>query len=234
MEGMVELLAHGVADLSAAPLDFSRLPAFDAAVYEALRRVPAGETVTYGELAERVGRPGAARAVGRAMGDNPWPILVPCHRVVGADGKAGGFSAPGGTRHQGAHLDHRARAAQPRAPAVWQSAGRRASAGEAASLRRHESKSDRQRCGPVAPRASDGELHALRQRQGRAEVHRVGGAAHVGAPAVGAGFAAAAGLLLAAEGAADLGAGGADVDVGDAAVGAGDRRRTARPRACRW
>lgn len=94
--GIIDLLANGRADLSAAPLDMSTVNQFDAAVYQALRQVPAGETVTYGELAERVGRPGAARAIGKAMGDNPWPILVPCHRVVAADGKAGGFSAPGG------------------------------------------------------------------------------------------------------------------------------------------
>ena len=76
-------------------------------------------------------------------------------------------------------------------------------------------------------------LHALRQRQGRAVVDGVGGAAHIGLPGVGAGLAAAAGFLLAAEGAADLGAGRADVDVGDAAVGALAPRRSARPRAGR-
>src|SRR5215207_7378017 len=65
----------------------------------------------------------------------------------------------------------------------------------------------------------DVELHALRQRQGSAEIDRVGGPAHIGLPGVGAGLAAAAGLLLAAEGAADLGAGRADVAVGDAAIG---------------
>lgn len=94
--GVIELLASGDADLPEAPLDFAGLPAFDAAVYDALRRIPPGETITYGELAARVGHPGAARAVGKAMGDNPWPILIPCHRVVGADGRVGGFSAPGG------------------------------------------------------------------------------------------------------------------------------------------
>ena len=73
---------------------------------------------------------------------------------------------------------------------------------------------------PGSRACSDVEPDALGQRQGRAVVHGVGGAAHVGLPAVGAGLAAAAGLLLAAERAADLGARGADVDVGDAAVGA--------------
>jgi len=66
------------------------LSAFRRAVSRALRRVPYGRTVTYGELARRAGRPDAARAVGQAMARNPVPILVPCHRVVAADG-LGGF-----------------------------------------------------------------------------------------------------------------------------------------------
>jgi methylated-DNA-[protein]-cysteine S-methyltransferase len=69
---------------------------FEAAVLAAARRIPTGETRTYGEIAREVGSPGAARAVGRALGANPIPILIPCHRVLGADGKSGGFSAPGG------------------------------------------------------------------------------------------------------------------------------------------
>lgn len=64
---------------------------FQKAVWTALRRVPYGETISYGELARRVGRPDAARAVGRANGTNPVPIVVPCHRVIGADGSLTGY-----------------------------------------------------------------------------------------------------------------------------------------------
>ncbi|MEM8784579.1 MAG: methylated-DNA--[protein]-cysteine S-methyltransferase [Pseudomonadota bacterium] len=84
--------------LEALPLDESIITPFHASVYRALRRVPRGTTVTYGDLAKQVGEPGAARAIGVAMGRNPWPVIVPCHRVLAAGGKLGGFSAPGGTR----------------------------------------------------------------------------------------------------------------------------------------
>jgi methylated-DNA-[protein]-cysteine S-methyltransferase len=63
--------------------------AFQLEVWEQLRRIPFGTTITYGELARRVGRPGAARAVGQANGRNPLPIVVPCHRVVASDGLGG-------------------------------------------------------------------------------------------------------------------------------------------------
>ena len=76
-------------------VDLSELPAFTASVLEASRRIPYGATATYGELAQRLGKPGAARAVGQAMGRNPVPIVVPCHRVVGCSG-LGGFSADEG------------------------------------------------------------------------------------------------------------------------------------------
>jgi methylated-DNA-[protein]-cysteine S-methyltransferase len=76
--------------------DDARLPAFHRRVYDALRRVRPGETVGYGELAALAGSPGAARAVGQAVGKNPVPIVVPCHRVLAAGGKPGGFSAHGG------------------------------------------------------------------------------------------------------------------------------------------
>ena len=78
------------------PVDLSRAPAFARRVYLALRQVDPGKVVTYGELARRAGSPGAARAVGRAMAANPLPLLVPCHRVVAANGGLGGFSASGG------------------------------------------------------------------------------------------------------------------------------------------
>lgn len=67
------------------------------AIYAQLRQVPHGETLTYGELAKRAGYAGLAREIGEAMGKNPVPLIVPCHRVVAAGGKIGGFSAPGGS-----------------------------------------------------------------------------------------------------------------------------------------
>jgi len=79
-------------------LDDGALGAWDRAVYEAARRIPAGSTTTYGALAAGLGDPGQARAVGQALGRNPWPIVVPCHRITAAEGRMGGFSAPGGTR----------------------------------------------------------------------------------------------------------------------------------------
>jgi methylated-DNA-[protein]-cysteine S-methyltransferase len=76
------------------PLDLEgRGSAFERAVWEALRAIPHGRTRSYGEVASAIGRPGAARAVGAACGRNPLPILVPCHRVVGADGSLVGFSS---------------------------------------------------------------------------------------------------------------------------------------------
>ncbi len=84
------------ADLTTVPLDLSRVTAFAEKVYRELQRVPAGSTVTYGELARAVGSPGAPRAIGRAMATNPIPLFVPCHRVLASNGKPGGFSAYGG------------------------------------------------------------------------------------------------------------------------------------------
>lgn len=84
-------------DFADVPLDTEPLPPFFAQVYEALRRVPAGTTTTYGALGRKIsGTTGAARAVGVAMAKNPFALLVPCHRVVGSDGKLHGFSAHGG------------------------------------------------------------------------------------------------------------------------------------------
>ena len=71
-------------------------PPFSQAVWKTCAQIPRGETRTYGWIARRIGRPGAARAVGQALGKNPFAPAVPCHRVVGADGSLTGFSAPGG------------------------------------------------------------------------------------------------------------------------------------------
>lgn len=81
----------------ATPIDCRGLSPFRAEVYRALREVAAGQTVSYGELAKDMGAPGAARAIGRAMATNPFPLIVPCHRVLTSDGSVGGFSAPGGS-----------------------------------------------------------------------------------------------------------------------------------------
>jgi methylated-DNA-[protein]-cysteine S-methyltransferase len=77
-------------------LDREKVPPFARRVYEIARAIPPGATLTYGEIAARVGEPGAAREVGQAMGKNPFPIVVPCHRVLAAGGRIGGFSANGG------------------------------------------------------------------------------------------------------------------------------------------
>ena len=83
-------------DFADLALDWRAVSAFDRAVYAEARAIPRGETRTYGALAARLGDPGRAQAIGQALGRNPWPIVVPCHRITGADGKMGGFSAPGG------------------------------------------------------------------------------------------------------------------------------------------
>ena len=97
IDSIVALLAGEEAgDMSEVELDLRAVPEFNAAVYRVARTIPPGETLTYGEIAQRLGDPGAARAVGQALGANPIPIIVPCHRVLAAGGRAGGFSAPGG------------------------------------------------------------------------------------------------------------------------------------------
>ena len=73
-------------------LDLRQVTPFRRQVLEATVAVPCGQTVTYGELAERIGRPRAARAVGGAQATNPIPIIIPCHRVVGSDGSLTGYS----------------------------------------------------------------------------------------------------------------------------------------------
>jgi len=90
------LLSGEKLDLAGIELDLSACSDFEREVYAAARAIPCGETRTYGELAAAVGQPGAAQAVGLALGRNPVPIVVPCHRILAASGKSGGFSAPGG------------------------------------------------------------------------------------------------------------------------------------------
>lgn len=97
MDRVQALLRGEAADLRDVALDYDGIAPFERRVLQLCQALPRGETVTYGELAARAGDPGAARAVGQAMGHNPFAPIVPCHRVLAAGGRMGGFSAPGGT-----------------------------------------------------------------------------------------------------------------------------------------
>ncbi len=97
VDAITALLRGEPSDLGQIALDMERVPPFQRRVYEAAREIPPGATLTYGEVATRVGSPGSARAVGQALGRNPFAIVVPCHRVLAAGGRVGGFSAEGGT-----------------------------------------------------------------------------------------------------------------------------------------
>lgn len=96
LERVQALLAGEAIDLADIPLDLEAAPEFHRKVYEVARTIPPGRTMTYGEIARRLGVPHESREVGQALGKNPIAIIVPCHRVLGADGKMGGFSANGG------------------------------------------------------------------------------------------------------------------------------------------
>jgi methylated-DNA-[protein]-cysteine S-methyltransferase len=98
IDGIVALLEGERRDLTDIQLDFDdTVPEFHRRVYDVARTIKPGTTMSYGEIATRLGERDAARAVGQALGRNPIPIIVPCHRVLAADGGTGGFSAPGGT-----------------------------------------------------------------------------------------------------------------------------------------
>jgi methylated-DNA-[protein]-cysteine S-methyltransferase len=96
IDGIVALLAGESRDLTDIAIDDDKIPAFNRRVYAIARAIPPGATMTYGEIASRLGDKSLARDVGRAMGENPTPIIMPCHRVLAAGGKSGGFSASGG------------------------------------------------------------------------------------------------------------------------------------------
>jgi methylated-DNA-[protein]-cysteine S-methyltransferase len=96
IDGIVALLHGEHRDLSDVAIDNEGVPAFNTRVYAIARTIPPGKTMTYGEIAERLGDKLLAREVGTALGQNPCPIIMPCHRVLAASGKTGGFSAPGG------------------------------------------------------------------------------------------------------------------------------------------
>ena len=96
IDRIVDLLAGKPDDLSDIALDLADVPAFNRGVYEIARTIPPGQTMTYGDIARRLGGVELSRDVGQALGHNPCPIVVPCHRVLAAGNKPGGFSANGG------------------------------------------------------------------------------------------------------------------------------------------
>jgi methylated-DNA-[protein]-cysteine S-methyltransferase len=96
VDRIVALLRGEPCDLSDVELEMDAIPTFDASVYEIARSIGPGTTLTYGEIASRLGERSLARDVGQALARNPFPIVVPCHRVLAAGGKTGGFSARGG------------------------------------------------------------------------------------------------------------------------------------------
>jgi methylated-DNA-[protein]-cysteine S-methyltransferase len=98
IDGVVAMLRGQVPDFSGLKLDMRGVPEFHQRVYALALGIAPGQTLTYGEIAARLGEPGAARAVGQALGRNPFAPVVPCHRVLAAGDKPGGFSASGGVR----------------------------------------------------------------------------------------------------------------------------------------
>ena len=98
IDDIVALLGGERKELGQAILDSEAVPNFNRRVYDVARTIPPGGTLSYGAIAERLGDRNLARDVAQALGQNPFPIIVPCHRVMAAGGKTGGFSAPGGVR----------------------------------------------------------------------------------------------------------------------------------------
>lgn len=96
IEKITRHLQGEVQDFQDIAVDLDGVRLFDQQVYKAARNIPIGQTRSYGELAKTVNHPGAARAVGQALGRNPIALIIPCHRVLAAGGKIGGFSAHGG------------------------------------------------------------------------------------------------------------------------------------------
>jgi methylated-DNA-[protein]-cysteine S-methyltransferase len=93
---LTQFAAGEAVDLEGIAVNTAGMTAFQKQVHEACRSIPWGETLSYGQLAKVVGHPGAARAVGTVMSKNRYPLIVPCHRVLGSQGKLGGYSAPEG------------------------------------------------------------------------------------------------------------------------------------------
>jgi methylated-DNA-[protein]-cysteine S-methyltransferase len=113
IDRMIALMDGKPIDLADIDLDLSESPDFNREVYAIAREIPPGKTMTYGDIAKRLGGVELSRNVGQAMGQNPCPIIVPCHRVLAAGGKPGGFSANGGVETklkmlaiEGAYVNH--------------------------------------------------------------------------------------------------------------------------------
>lgn len=96
IDAMIDLLTGAKRDLTDVALDLDGVPDFNRNVYEIARTIPPGQTLTYGDIAKKLGGVDLSRDVGQALGRNPCPIVVPCHRVLAAGDKPGGFSANGG------------------------------------------------------------------------------------------------------------------------------------------
>lgn len=96
VQAVVALTLGEAVDLTGAPLDLADAPEFERRVWAICHAIPPGQTLTYGDIARRLGDVALSRAVGQALGANPIPIIVPCHRVLAADGRSGGFSGAGG------------------------------------------------------------------------------------------------------------------------------------------
>jgi methylated-DNA-[protein]-cysteine S-methyltransferase len=105
IEAMTALLRGEPTDLAGVTLDMDGVPRFERQVYDVTRTIRFGETLSYGQIASRLGDPRLARDVGQALGRNPFPLVVPCHRVLAAGGKLGGFSARGGVATKQRLLD---------------------------------------------------------------------------------------------------------------------------------
>ncbi len=97
VEAIKAYAAGETVDFSTVPVDLDGVDDFRLAIYDAARKLAFGETTTYGELARRAGHTGLARETGAALGANPVPLVIPCHRITAVGGKIGGFSAPGGS-----------------------------------------------------------------------------------------------------------------------------------------
>ena len=96
IDAISELLTGDARDLTDVALDLEGVPDFNRSVYDIARTIPPGKTLTYGDIAKKLGGLDLSRDVGQALGRNPCPIVVPCHRVLAAGDKPGGFSANGG------------------------------------------------------------------------------------------------------------------------------------------
>ena len=93
---IVAMIEGEPVDLTKVPLDLGRSAEFERRVWAICHAIPVGQTLTYGDIARRLGDVALSRAVGKALGANPIPVIVPCHRVLAADGRSGGFSGAGG------------------------------------------------------------------------------------------------------------------------------------------